>query len=405
MSIRSSFFLNLLCLFVFLPLTSWAQNFNWEIQDQNLFSRYRAPNIAIASKTNPNNLVGLDSYCWDQRYYIQTHLKYEDFTDILVRLKPKFTLTDHSENLWVYFDESYASFHPFNHLDIDIGRKKANWGTGYAWNLVSLFENKNRFIDTDIEYNELFQAQYFWGQDLTTSFLHGYNDKKTGIKLHTSSTNLDLDIYGFLEEGRGKIGGDLSFVANQNLELHAEVLIQNGSDSYYPTNPTSDIYLWEQTKKEGSYFVPFIIGLQYTTDDLANIIFEYFYNPAGLNKDENTIFKNGVDASLLNQKYTQNTVWRQFLFDTHTYYQFSRFQQHYLFFRFFKERVFPSIDFEWIEMYSPVDSGHLIVPSISYKVSEESILKTSLFVPFGNEYSEFKWYYNNFLEFSYSVYL
>ena len=124
-----------------------------------------------------------------------------------------------------------------------------------------------------------------------------------------------------------------------------------------------------------------------------------------MNKDENTIFKNGVDASLLNQKYTQNTVWRQFLFDTHTYYQFSRFQQHYLFFRFFKERVFPSIDFEWIEMYSPVDSGHLIVTSISYKVSEESILKTSLFVPFGNEYSEFKWYYNNFLEFSYSVYL
>jgi hypothetical protein len=217
-----------------------------------------------------------------------------------------------------------------------------------------------------------FQSGIFhWGE-------HDY-----ALRAYTLLNGLDLSgILHYRQGDRLEAGTNWSYVIGQNLELHGEFLAKEGSSTAYHEILSSDDP--EQIFASNPYTEPFdhsteifyklLGGGQYTFENGLNIALEYYRNEEGLSKSEwnqwmkFVKFQNGIQQGLIPEPpeiigpSRYNLLWA---LETLSPYGTMR---DYLF-----GREYYSVDswsIELIQLMNADDASVVLVPTISYRVSE-----------------------------------
>ncbi len=137
----------------------------------------------------------------------------------------------------------------------------------------------------------------------------------------------------------------------------------------------------------------------------AHIIAEYYYNGLGLDNNDYALFKEGIRTSLDGNRYQSPNVWQAFLLTTHTNYDLAKFRQNYFFFRLSKDKFWKGNDIELSSFWSVADGGVFLLPKFTHHVSETLDIYAKLYMHLGPKESEFRWYYENFIELSATFFL
>ena len=367
--------------------------------DNNIISNLQINNLSN-SNDNKSNILDIESSSLITTYYISNEKNINEKISYYYQQKIKKTINNKEEKIEMEPDEAYLTISPNKKLYIDIGKKNIRWGTSYAWNIVNIFDNENRFTKIENNFNNTIYAEYFIDNTKSISFNKFINNNNNGLKLHFNKNNIDINTYYLNINNIDKIGVDSSITYSDPWEFHIETLFAKGTDKYYPSNPTSNIYQWEQSKeKSNAIFTELVIGTQYTTLKKTNIVFEYFHNPTGLNSEEYNILLNGINESIKNDKYLNDSVWKLFIVNNSKYYEFTRYRQNYFLLNIINSTLINSVTLELTTYYSLDDYGFLTLPSFNFNINQNTNIKTQLFIPIGSNEIEFKKFYDQYIKF------
>jgi hypothetical protein len=191
-------------------------------------------------------------------------------------------------------------------VDITIGKKILKWGTGYAFNPTGVVEPQRSPSDPSDrlgqnEGSQLASVDFFVGRSSLTlvyvndSRIESWNwhsgTQQLALRAHTFVSGLDLSLVGHFREGdRLELGTNWSYVVGNNLELHGEFLGKQGSSSLYhqiiATDDDQQIfssYPYQAMYDHSSQiFYKFLLGGQFTFDNGINIAIEFYRNTEGL---------------------------------------------------------------------------------------------------------------------------
>lgn len=82
------------------------------------------------------------------------------------------------------------------------------------------------------------------------------------------------------------------------------------------------------------------------------------------------------------------------MYDTHTYYEFAKLRQHYLFIRIFNDSIWDNISVATVGFYSIEENSALLIPEISYEINENFTNTLKAYLSIGDDASEFRRYYD-----------
>ena len=195
-------------------------------------------------------------------------------------------------------------------LNLLVGKKILKWGTGYAFNPTGVVEPPRSPSDPTDRLNQndgrtLISLTAFLGKNsLTFVYLNDvqisigsfkWNTSEYAFRAYAFLDGLDLSLVGHYREGdRLQAGANCSYVIGEGLELHGEVLAQQGSSMVYHPILQSDnsqqtftsypyVPLYDHS---GRVFARTLVGGQYTFDNGINVVLEYSHNGEGLSRKE-----------------------------------------------------------------------------------------------------------------------
>ena len=385
-----------LCLSVFLisNSVSCSEFFTLDEQEIRLLGR---SNDFSESSLNPGNILNLEEQYMKSKYLLSFSGQLNEAMSFYLNPRLVMNTTKSGATSDASFKEIYSTINPSSKLYIDIGKKDISWGTAYAWNIINIFDDQNRFIRESAQYQTVLHSQYYVNHYLSLTHASFLESNDYGLKLQSSVKNIDIDLVFLNQQDKEKIGIDFSTVIGDSLEVHAELLGQSGSDAFYPESPTQNVFTWQQLNDNTDIYSKFILGFQYTTLSNTNIVIEYFYNGLGLNNAEFELMESGLEHALSNNNYQSNSVASAFLLNASSYYNFSQFRKNYLFFRISNDSLLDKVGLECNSYYAIDDKGFLAVPSISYKLSNAMLMTTKGFLSFGDKSTEFKRFYDKYV--------
>lgn len=191
-------------------------------------------------------------------------------------------------------------------VDITIGKKILKWGTGYAFNPTGVGEPQRSPSDPSDrlgqnEGSKLASVEFFAGNSSLTfvyvndsrieSWAWHWGTQEFAMRAYTFASGLDLSLVGHYREGdRLELGTNWSYVVGNNLELHGEFLGKQGSSAlYHQTIATDDdqqIYssypYLAMYDHSSEIFYKFLVGGQFTFENGINIAIEFYRNTEGL---------------------------------------------------------------------------------------------------------------------------
>ncbi len=285
-----------------------------------------------------------------------------------------------------------------DNLDITAGKKILKWGTGYAFNPTGVVEPQRSASDPSDRLNQnegrtLVAVNAFSGKSSLT-FVYVNDAKFESWKLHEGEQDFalraytllnGLDLSGILHYKKGdrlEAGTNWSYVLGDNLELHGEFLAKRGSSNLYHKIITMDnaeqiftsdpyVQLFEHSSQ---IFYKLVVGGQYTFENGVNVAVEYYRNTEGLSKTEwiqwmkFVKFQNGIQQGTiamppaLIEPSRYNLLWALRTLSSHGT------MRDYLF-----GREYYSIErwgFEFIQLLNAGDASMVLVPTVSFKISE-----------------------------------
>jgi len=285
-----------------------------------------------------------------------------------------------------------------DNFDLTVGRKILKWGPGYAFNPTGVVEPQRTPSDPSDRLGQndgrtLVSLNGFVGKSsltlvylndakISAGKLHG-GEQDGALRVYTFLNGLDLSgILHYREGDRLEVGTNWSYVIGQNLELHGEFLAKRGSSFLYHQIIASDnpeqifasypyVALYDHSN---DIFYKLLVGGQYTFDNGLNVTIEYYRNLDGLTRGEwnqwmkFVKFQNGIQqgaiaaAPELIQPSRYNLLWAlQTLSPRGT-------MRDYLF-----GREYYSVNawsFEFIQLLNADDGSCVIIPTVSYRISE-----------------------------------
>jgi hypothetical protein len=218
------------------------------------------------------------------------NLKASDYTCTLHELSLDLSLTDE--------------------FDITIGKKILKWGPGYAFNPTGVVEPQRSPSDPSDRLGQndgrkLISATAFLGKSsMTFVYINDvqykssklfWSDQEFALRAYTLIDGFDLSLIGHYKEGdRLETGFNCAKVIGSNLELHGEFLAKKGSSAEYHQVITTDnveqifsSYPYEALyDRSNRIFYKILLGGQYTFENNINIILEYYHDAEGLSKIE-----------------------------------------------------------------------------------------------------------------------
>jgi len=302
-------------------------------------------------------------------------------------------------------------------VDITIGKKILKWGTGYAFNPTGVVEPQRSPSDPSDrlgqnEGSKIAEIDYFKGRSSLTfvyvndarvdSWKWHWGVQEVAARAYTFLNGLDLSLVAHYREGdRLEVGTNGSYVLGSNLELHAEFLGKKGSSALYHNIITTD----DDQQVFASYpyvplyrysnqiFYKFLLGGQFTFDNGLNIAVEYYRNTEGLTtmewqrwmkfvKFQNGIQQGSVPVSPdLVAPSRFNLLWALQTLSPRGAMQDYCFGREY----FAEDRW----GIELIEFINAQDFSTVIIPTVSFKLSENFSTYARLALFTGRSDSEF----------------
>jgi len=191
-------------------------------------------------------------------------------------------------------------------VDITIGKKILKWGTGYAFNPTGVVEPQRSPSDPSDrlgqnEGSKLASIDYFSGRSSLTfvyvndskieSWAWHWGTQEFAMRAYTFLSGLDLSLIGhYREEDRLELGTNWSYVVGNNLELHGEFLGKQGSSTLYHQIIATDddqqvLSSYPYTAmhdRSSEIFYKLLLGSQYTFENGINVAVEFYRNTEGL---------------------------------------------------------------------------------------------------------------------------
>jgi hypothetical protein len=285
-----------------------------------------------------------------------------------------------------------------DNLDMTVGRKILKWGPGYAFNPTGVVEPQRSPSDPSDRLGQnvgrtLISVNAFLGKSsLTLVYLNDaqfqsgnfhWGEHDYALRAYTFLNGLDLSgILHYRQGDRLEVGTNWSYVVGENLELHGEFLAKKGSSTLYheilwSDNPEQIFASYPYTERfdnSNEIFYKLLLGGQYTFENGVNIALEYYRNMEGLSTSEwnqwmkFVKFQNGIQQGSIPVPpevigpSRDNLLWAlQTLSSRGT-------MRDYLF-----GREYYSADawsFEFIQLMNGDDASVVVVPTISYRISE-----------------------------------
>jgi len=285
-----------------------------------------------------------------------------------------------------------------DNLDVTVGRKILKWGPGYAFNPTGVVEPQRSPSDPSDRLGQnvgrtLISMTAFAGKSsLTFVYLNDaqfqsgvfhWGEHEYALRAYTFLSGLDLSgILHYRQGDRLEAGTNWSCVFGENLELHGEFLAKKGSSAMYHQILSSDnpdqifaSYPYaERFDNSNEIFYKLLLGEQYTFENGINIAFEYYRNMDGLSISEwnqwmkFVKFQNGIQQGSIAVPpqmigpSRNNLLWAlQTLSPRGTMRDYFFGREYYSANRW---------DFEFIQLMNGDDASIVLVPTVTYKISE-----------------------------------
>jgi hypothetical protein len=206
--------------------------------------------------------------------------------------------------------EGYASLKPSPSLAVDLGKKVAKWGKGYAWNPVAFVDRPKNPEDPEEALEGFYMAtgnviRSFAGPLKTAAFspvilpvYEHVNDDfgekhqvNAAAKLYFLLYDTDIDLMAFVGGSRtARYGVDFAKNLQTNVEIHGEWAYLTNIETRFVNEQGR---LLSRTADVMSY----LLGLRYLTPQETTFILEYYSNGSGFTPSEVQDFVTFVDDS------------------------------------------------------------------------------------------------------------
>jgi hypothetical protein len=292
------------------------------------------------------------------------------------------------------FFELHGSLNLSPRLSLSVGKRRFNWGKGYAFNPVGYVNAEKDPENPDlalagktsvyINYNRSFTSDYVQNFSLGAILLPPeaeINEKfedadKIGaaFKLYFLLKNIDIDFMTVLKKDEPRrVGLDFSTNLKESLEIHAEFSHANNETKYYIV----DDFISQHKKDSESY----LLGLRYLNRFNTTLIAEYYHNEAGLSKNEFTSYANYLHNSLESNNSEMIRLSKQ---NMSTVFRSKTLMQNYLYLKLTQPEPFSWLysTMSIFTIFNLEDSSFLLSPQLSYKpyTNYEVLLWPILFI-------------------------
>lgn len=305
------------------------------------------------------------------------------------------------EPLEISFFELYGSLNLSPRLTFGVGKRRYNWGKGYAFNPVgyvntekdpenpdlalagksSLYLNYNRSFNSGLIQNLLLSTIVLPQEAEILDKYSKFEDLSAVLKLYVLTNNIDIDFMFYTGSNQTRrYGMDFSTNLRENIEVHGEVSYSNIEEISVILNNVVQI-------NEVSGF-SYLLGLRYLSTWNMTVIAEYYHNNSGLSKQEYQEYQDYLlnnlisgDTDLINA--TRSVMTSRF--------RSKNLMRDYLYFK----ASLPE-PFEWLyssvsvfTIYNLNDNSIIFSPQIGYKpFTNSEILLWPSFL-FGKDDSEY----------------
>jgi len=299
------------------------------------------------------------------------------------------------------FYELYGSLNLSPRLNFGVGKRRYNWGKGYAFNPVGYVNTEKDPENPDLalagkislylKYNRSFNSGLIQNLSLSTIVLQQeahildkyskFEDLSVALKLYVLTNNIDLDFMFYAGPNQiRRYGMDLSTNLRENIEVHGEISYSDNEEKYIIQNNVV------QMNKVSGF--SYLMGLRYLTTWNMTIIAEYYHNYSGLTKQEYQDYLAYLQNNLITGDpgliYTTRSVMT------------SHFRSKNMMRNYFYIKASLPEPFKWLyssvsvfTIYNLNDNSLILSPQIGYKpFTNSEILLWPSFL-FGGEDSEY----------------
>ncbi len=206
--------------------------------------------------------------------------------------------------------ELYLSSSLSEHFDLTVGRRILKWGTGYAFNPTGVVEPVRDPADPEDRLrqyqgrNLLSLSAYSGNLAVDVVYVNDALPDRPGdagrrhelaVRAYLFWRGADLSAVAHFRRGhRSRWGINYAQVFGAGLEVHAEALVEVGSERWYPLFVADGVEprfytSWPYAQREArsrSFFPRVLLGGQYTFSWGTNAIVEFYYDRGGLSRKE-----------------------------------------------------------------------------------------------------------------------
>ena len=299
------------------------------------------------------------------------------------------------------FFELYGSLNLSPRWSMSIGKRRFNWGKGYAFNPVGYVNAQKDPENPDLalagktsvylSYNRSFTSESL--QNISIRFIllppeaqvnekFGFSDEMgAALKLYFLFKNIDIDFMTLFKKNEPwRTGLDFSTNLRENLEIHGEISYAHDEIKNQIIN--DNIY---RQKIDG---VSCLLGLRYLNRFNTTLIVEYYHNNSGLKKREFHSYIGWLEKSLGSRipELIQSAK-----LDMGTTFRSKTLMQDYLYMKLIQPEPFSWLytSISLFSIYNLTDHSFLISPQLGYKpyTNFEFLLWPMFF--YGNEDTEY----------------
>ena len=311
----------LMALFAFASTSAFSQDYDFDIPEEdeakiefngNLDAKW---GLLQTQKSSP--FFGLQFYDVAEKENYLSQYKLDFYLNGTYRHKQvgffmkTFYQYAKEEPLSPSFFELYGSLNLSPRLSLSIGKRRFNWGKGYAFNPVgyvnaekdpenpdlalagktSVYLSYNRSFNSDILQNFSLGAVLLPPEAEINEKFASTDKIGAAFKLYFLLKNIDIDLMAaFKKDEPQRLGLDFSTNLRENLEIHAEFSYAQDEIKYL----VNDELISQHKTNGGSY----LLGLRYLTRFNTTLIAEYYHNNSGLSKNEFFSYVNYLSNSL-----------------------------------------------------------------------------------------------------------
>lgn len=298
------------------------------------------------------------------------------------------------------FFELYGSLNFSSRWSMSIGKRRFNWGKGYAFNPVGYVNAEKDPENPDLalagrtsvyfNYNRSFQSDVLQNFSLSAILLPPEADINNrfasadqigaALKLYFLLKNIDIDLMtAFKKDEPPRIGIDFSTNLRENLEIHAELSYAWDEKKYLIVDGIMSQEL------DGSYC---LLGLRYLNRLNTTLIAEFYHNNIGLSANEFKYYLGYLRNSLESNNSVMINAARS---NMSTVFRSKTLMRDYLYVKLMQPEPFSWLysSISLFTIYNLSDHSCLISPQLSYKpyTNFEFLLWPFLF--FGGDDTEY----------------